>query len=95
MAYNITDETLTLTDNDDEDNELQRRLIVIIGVLIFVRTEQSHYECSEHWQTRRRYLIHSDLLPNPHLNTSWQVLYSGQNNCAFITTMGIDVPTFY
>ncbi|KAG2072488.1 hypothetical protein BDR04DRAFT_1127649 [Suillus decipiens] len=73
----------------------RRRLIAILSVLVFVRAEQSCYECSECWQTRRRYLIHSDLLSNPHLNTPWQVLYSGQNDHAFITTMGIDVPTFY
>ncbi|KAG2064095.1 hypothetical protein BDR04DRAFT_1130902 [Suillus decipiens] len=84
MAYNIAGETLTLTDDEDEDNELQRRLTAILSVLVFVGAEQSCYECSECWQTRR-YLIHSDLLPNPHLNTPWQVLYSGQNDHMFIT----------
>ncbi|KAG2085829.1 uncharacterized protein F5147DRAFT_781864 [Suillus discolor] len=95
MACNITDETLTLADEDDEDDELPRRLITTIGILIFIGAEQSHYECSELWQARRRYLIHSDLLPNPRLNTPWQALYSGQNSHAFITTMGVDVPTFH
>jgi hypothetical protein len=95
MAYNIAGETLALTDDNDKDDELQRRLITTLSILIFVGAEQSCYECSEHWQTRRRYLIHSDLLPNPCLNTPWQALYSGQNNCAFITTMGIDVPMFH
>ncbi|KAG2066894.1 hypothetical protein BDR04DRAFT_1233675 [Suillus decipiens] len=42
----------------------------------------------------RLYLCRAQLLPNPHCNTPWQLLYESQNNRAFITTMGIDVPTF-
>ncbi|KAG2063508.1 hypothetical protein BDR04DRAFT_1137636 [Suillus decipiens] len=98
MAYDITDETLlflALADEDHEDDELRRRCIGSIGILVFVGMEQSCYECSEQRQSRRTYLIRSDLLPDPHLNTPWQALYSAQNNHAFITTMGVDVPTFH
>ncbi|KAI6104253.1 hypothetical protein F5141DRAFT_1007161 [Pisolithus sp. B1] len=37
------------------------------------------------------YLCHLQLLPNPHLNTPWQILFNSQNDWAFITTMGTDV----
>ncbi|KAA1469579.1 hypothetical protein DENSPDRAFT_741540, partial [Dentipellis sp. KUC8613] len=40
------------------------------------------------------YLSRPDLLPDPRLETPWQKLCSGRNNHVFITTMGIDVPTF-
>jgi hypothetical protein len=43
---------------------------------------------------RRLYLCRAQLLPDPHCNTPWQLLYESQNDCAFITTMGIDAPTF-
>ena len=101
MAYNITDEnllslSLALADEDEyKDDEIQRRHITIIGTLIFVGAEQLHYERSECRQARRIYLVRNDLLPNPRLSTPWQALYSGQNNRAFITTMGLDVPTFH
>ncbi|KAG2070728.1 hypothetical protein BDR04DRAFT_1231608 [Suillus decipiens] len=98
MAYDITDETLlslALADEDHEDDELRRKHIGSISILVFVGTEQSRYECSERWQSRRTYLIRSDLLPDPCLNMPWQALYSAQNNRAFITTMGVDVPTFH
>ncbi|KAG2067553.1 hypothetical protein BDR04DRAFT_1212289 [Suillus decipiens] len=36
----------------------------------------------------------SQLLPDPHCNTPWQLLYESQNDHAFITTMGIDTQTF-
>jgi hypothetical protein len=39
--------------------------------------------------------MRGDLLPNPRLSTPWQALYSGQNDRAFITTMGLDVFTFH
>ncbi|KAG1885953.1 hypothetical protein F4604DRAFT_1917639 [Suillus subluteus] len=40
------------------------------------------------------YLCRPQLLPNPRMNTPWQALYDSQNDRAFITTMGVDVPTF-
>ncbi|KIJ27147.1 hypothetical protein M422DRAFT_191354, partial [Sphaerobolus stellatus SS14] len=40
------------------------------------------------------YLQRHDLLKNPRGSTPWQRLYHGQNNRAFITTMGFDIVTF-
>ncbi|KAF8221910.1 hypothetical protein L208DRAFT_1044873, partial [Tricholoma matsutake] len=42
----------------------------------------------------RLYLHDQELLPNPCIGTPWQVLWSSQNDCAFITTMGFNVVTF-
>ncbi|KAJ3731615.1 hypothetical protein DFJ43DRAFT_985514, partial [Lentinula guzmanii] len=35
-----------------------------------------------------------ELMPNPRIELPWVCLWKGQNNCAFITTMGFDVKTF-
>ncbi|KAF8805213.1 hypothetical protein BYT27DRAFT_7224925 [Phlegmacium glaucopus] len=36
-----------------------------------------------------------ELLLNPHIGTPWQTLWASQEDRAFITTMGLDVVTFY
>ncbi|KAG2038413.1 hypothetical protein BDR03DRAFT_861983 [Suillus americanus] len=46
------------------------------------------------WNAGRLYLCRAQLLPDPYCSTLWQLLYESQNDRAFITTMGIDVPTF-
>ena len=52
----------------------------------------------EIWTARRHihrlYLSQPQLLPNPRINTPWQVLYDSQDDRAFITTMGFNVETF-
>ena len=47
-------------------------------------------QCQNHWL----YLTHADLLPNPCQDTPWQWLYGGQNDCAFIITMGFNTASF-
>jgi hypothetical protein len=36
----------------------------------------------------------SSLLPNPRMLTAWQKVYESMDNCAYITTMDINVNTF-
>ncbi|KAJ3963269.1 hypothetical protein EV361DRAFT_813509, partial [Lentinula raphanica] len=42
----------------------------------------------------RLYLTRPQLMPQPRLDSPWIRLWEGQNNRAFITTMGLDVATF-
>ena len=46
------------------------------------------------WHLHRLYLCRPQLLPNPRMNTPWQILYDSQDDQAFITTMGFNVETF-
>ncbi|KIK58432.1 hypothetical protein GYMLUDRAFT_171091 [Collybiopsis luxurians FD-317 M1] len=41
------------------------------------------------------YLTWAQLIPNPHLESPWICLWRGQDDQAFITTMGFDVATFH
>lgn len=34
-------------------------------------------------------------MPKPREDSAWQRLFKSQNDCTFITTMGVDVATFY
>lgn len=40
------------------------------------------------------YLTRPGLLPNPHRDTPWQIMFANCQDRAFITTMGFDVVTF-
>lgn len=73
---------------EDETAELAATALIVYGLeeVREIRREQRFQ--------RRLYLIRSDLLPNPRLDTPWQRLYTQQNNRAFITTMGFDPATF-
>ncbi|KAF8340835.1 hypothetical protein F5887DRAFT_1076960 [Amanita rubescens] len=62
--------------------------ILLIGV-IMSRSAQN-----ERRRLHRLYLCRSQLLPDPRGATPWQVLWSSQDDRAFITTMGFDVKTF-
>src|SRR6267154_53134 len=81
-------------DEMEDEDDFQQRQIAVLGALVFVGAEESRRERLARRQARRTYLIRGDLLPNPRADTPWQALYMGQNDRAFITTMGVDVPTF-
>ncbi|KAJ4489274.1 hypothetical protein C8J55DRAFT_385300, partial [Lentinula edodes] len=40
------------------------------------------------------YLTHPQLMPKPQLEPPWKRLWEGQEDRAFVTTMGFDVNTF-
>jgi hypothetical protein len=75
-----------LFDNNKSAQVLATALIagIKISQQESINTQNPHY----------LYLCRPQLLPNPHINTLWQVLYRSQNDWAFITTMGINVDTF-
>ncbi|KAG2747612.1 hypothetical protein P692DRAFT_201840533 [Suillus brevipes Sb2] len=75
-----------LFDNDESAQVLATALIAGIKI--------SQEESINTWNPHCLYLCQPQLLPNPRVDTPWQVLYRSQNDRAFITTMGIDVDTF-
>ena len=77
----------------EEDREAHDRLRLITAVLI-IGSNEDHAWAVENRRPRRQFLLRSALLPNPHFGTPWTRLYANYNDCAFITTMGIDTLTF-
>ncbi|KAG2071761.1 hypothetical protein BDR04DRAFT_1127952 [Suillus decipiens] len=73
-----------------KDKEDARKL----AAMLLAGIELAQLDCIETQNPRQLYLCHTQLLPDPHCNTPWQLLYESQNDCAFITTMGIDTQTF-
>lgn len=74
---------------EDYDNH-----VLACAGLILHGIEESQQLRAERRTQRRQYLTRRDLLPDPRRDTPWQVLYAGQNDRAFITTMGFDVASF-
>ncbi|KAG2343750.1 hypothetical protein BDR05DRAFT_975791 [Suillus weaverae] len=66
----------------------------VLAAAIIAGSEVSRQEHIDTRHPHRLYLCQPQLLPNPRINTPWQVLYDSQNDRAFITTMGVDVSTF-
>jgi hypothetical protein len=83
-----------MEDERDDEDEVRRHRIAVLGAVIFSGAEESRRERLARRQARRIYLIRGDLLPNPRSNTPWQALYLARNDRAFVTTMGVDVSTF-
>ncbi|KAG2079011.1 hypothetical protein BDR04DRAFT_1146702 [Suillus decipiens] len=73
-----------------EDKEDARKL----AATLLAGIELARLDRIETHNPRQLYLCRAQLLPDPHCNTPWQLLYESQNDCAFITTMGIDTQTF-
>jgi len=81
---NDTEEMALLGDKED---------ITMLAATLVAGAELARLD---HIKTRnpgRLYLCRTQLLPNPHCNTPWQLLYESQNDRAFITTMGRLVAT--
>ncbi|KAG2105112.1 uncharacterized protein F5147DRAFT_703204 [Suillus discolor] len=74
-----------LQQQEDDDKEAA----LAIAATILVGVELARQDHIENRQPRRLYLCRPQLLPNPRKDTPWQVLFATQNNCAFITTMGL------
>jgi hypothetical protein len=73
---------------DDEEDTRMLAATLIAGI------ELARLDRVKTRNPKRLYLCHAHLLPDPHQNTPWQVLYASHSDRAFITTMGIDVLTF-
>ncbi|KAG2076065.1 hypothetical protein BDR04DRAFT_1149775 [Suillus decipiens] len=72
----------------DEEDARKLAATLLAGVEL---ARQDHIKTRN---PRQLYLCCTQLLPDPHRDTPWQLLYESQNDCAFITTMGIDTQTF-
>lgn len=80
---------LALEEMDIEEEE-EEVLLVVACVLGGIAEVQQRRSAVRH----RLYLRRAELMPNPNDESPWQRLRASQNDRAFITTMGIDVPTF-
>ena len=75
---------------EQQGDELEDELLACIG-LVYYELEEAQRLSILRRSVQRLYLTRSDLLPDPHTDTPWQVLYHSQNDRGFITTMGFDV----
>ncbi|KAF5371930.1 hypothetical protein D9757_011485 [Collybiopsis confluens] len=78
---------------EEEEDETTHRNLAILGVLAAGIADSQ----SEHARRRnpsRRYLTRPQLMPDPRAESPWVRLWQGQEDRAFITTMGFDVATF-
>lgn len=80
---------------DEEDWEDQRQLTGTACAVILGGAEESRKLRIERRKPNRLYLCRPQLLPNPRVDTPWQILFASRNDRAFITTMGFDVVTFH
>ena len=69
-----------LEEEEDDAEEQLESLGLAAGLLILHGIEESHCLCTQCRQEHWHYLCHSHLLPNPHANTPWQVLYASAND---------------
>ncbi|KIK81943.1 hypothetical protein PAXRUDRAFT_806059 [Paxillus rubicundulus Ve08.2h10] len=79
---------------EEEDLEDEETMMALVTAAIIGGTEVAREIRIKRCHDNRLYLCRSQLLPNPCINTPWQILYDSQNDRAFITTMGFDVETF-
>ena len=80
MVVNL--QLLSLLQPDEEDIE-------VWAALACVRIQKAHR------QNESCLYLCKQLMPFPHVDSPWQHLYESQDDCAFITTMGLDVETFH
>jgi hypothetical protein len=81
----------------EEDSEVEDELYKAAGItaaVMLVGIKEQKRLQAQRRNPRRQYLTRPQLLPSPHIHTPWQRLYSGNEDSAYITTMGFDVATF-
>ncbi|KAJ8094152.1 hypothetical protein PM082_023360 [Marasmius tenuissimus] len=80
-----------LDEEEEDDAHLQNLRVAglcIAGVL------EMETERIRRRNPSRLYLTRPQLMPNPRVESPWMSLWRGQEDRAFITTMGVDVETF-
>ena len=80
-------------DADDDEEALDQ--VCLLTTVLVVGSNEDHAWLVENRRPRRQYLGRMNLLPNPRVGTPWTRLYENREDRAFITTMGIDTPTFH
>ncbi len=76
---------------EDEDNRLA---CGVVGMMV-AGAEETRRLRAERRQATRQYLVRAELLPNPRAGTAWSILFESKSDRAFITTMGLDIRTFW
>ncbi|KIK71719.1 hypothetical protein GYMLUDRAFT_236011 [Collybiopsis luxurians FD-317 M1] len=74
------------------EDEEQFNLFILATLAFGVLSRED--ACIRRRNPSRLYLTRPQLMPNPRLESPWIHLWRGQNDHAFITTMGFDVTTF-
>jgi hypothetical protein len=68
--------------------------VVTLAAVILAGAEEVCILRAKHRKQSWPYFCRPQLLPNPRVNTPWQVLHTSHSDCAFIMTMGFNVDTF-
>ncbi|TDL21495.1 hypothetical protein BD410DRAFT_749630 [Rickenella mellea] len=84
---------LEAEEDEIEDDEM-RDNAALIAALIVVGAWEARNNRSDQRHDHRIYLVRSQLLPKPRINTPWTRLYDSRNDRAYITTMGFSVEAF-
>ncbi|KIK50231.1 hypothetical protein GYMLUDRAFT_253154 [Collybiopsis luxurians FD-317 M1] len=79
---------------EQEDNK-QMDLSVLTLAALASGVLEHKIGCIRWWSPSHLYLTRAQLMPNPRLESPWICLWRGQDDWAFITTMGFDVATFH
>ena len=85
---------LMLAEQEGDNFEDELLVVACIGLVCYGLEEARQNSVSRR-SSNRLYLTRSNLLPDPRMDTPWQVLYHSQSDRGFITTMGFDVLTFH
>jgi hypothetical protein len=84
LQYALVNDTEEMALLDDKEDT------TMLAATLVASAEFARLDCVNTRNPRRLYLCRAQLLPDPHCNTPWQLLYESQNDHAFITTMGIN-----
>ncbi|KIK52702.1 hypothetical protein GYMLUDRAFT_250962 [Collybiopsis luxurians FD-317 M1] len=86
---------LTFQQQTEQEEEEQQLLDLIILAAVAFGILNNEDECIRRMNPSCLYLTRPQLMPHPCLESPWIRLWQGQDDCAFITTMGLDVATFH
>lgn len=79
---------------DEQRHHSLKRLGFLALAFLITGSNEDHAWAVENRRPRRHYLRRTNLLPNPRIGTPWVYLYESGDDCAFLTTMGVNVATF-
>ena len=79
---------------EEDELHVEKQLTMQFGGAILLGALEARKQRAARRQQSRLYLCRPQLLPNPRMDTPWQILYSSNSDRAFITTMGFDTITF-
>lgn len=79
---------------DDEEDEEENRLYLLTVAGLVCGILGNEMQSARRRNPSRLYLTRPQLMPNPRSESPWVRLWAGQEDRAFITTMGFDVRTF-